>query len=272
MTGAIGGWNSFDLRMYDANVGRWLSKDPMGQYWSPYEGMGNNPVSNSDPTGGSAAPPDEVHFDTQTGSSTYVRDDRGVSQIDIFVDKVYQGSISGGHGYTNYDINSDKHTPMINGVYYKDYIYNSGTWYNLGAVSDIFGTADAGVTIAELSAASRIAGTSSSKIFRIAGPAGSIAGTVLDLAQLDNYNRYGPNVDNVLSPEHFAANLFMTGVGEFGGSWGKGYSVGYFIIDTYYPGGAYKATSDLGTRYGNMRSMEHNSFGRPYIWTPVTKW
>jgi hypothetical protein len=38
--------------MYDANVGRFLSKDPRHQYWSPYEGMGNNPVSGTDPTGG----------------------------------------------------------------------------------------------------------------------------------------------------------------------------------------------------------------------------
>jgi len=51
-TEAIGGWNSFDLRMYDANVGRFLSKDPMGQYYSPYVGMGNNPIGIMDPTGG----------------------------------------------------------------------------------------------------------------------------------------------------------------------------------------------------------------------------
>ena len=56
-TGAIGGWNSFDLRMYDANVGRWLSRDPKRQYWSPYTGMGNNPVNGVDPTGGVFGPP-----------------------------------------------------------------------------------------------------------------------------------------------------------------------------------------------------------------------
>jgi|GEM_PF-4834085 hypothetical protein len=45
--------------MYDSNVGRWLSKDPRHQYWSPYEGMGNNPISGTDPTGGwdEEAPP-----------------------------------------------------------------------------------------------------------------------------------------------------------------------------------------------------------------------
>lgn len=46
------GYNSFELRSYDAVVGRWLSVDPYGQYTSPYVGMGNNPVSYVDPDGG----------------------------------------------------------------------------------------------------------------------------------------------------------------------------------------------------------------------------
>jgi hypothetical protein len=40
------------LREYDAIIGRWTAKDPAGQYWSPYVGMGNNPVSSVDPDGG----------------------------------------------------------------------------------------------------------------------------------------------------------------------------------------------------------------------------
>lgn len=46
------GWNEFELRMYDARFGRWLSVDPYGQYASPYVGMGNNPTSGVDPNGG----------------------------------------------------------------------------------------------------------------------------------------------------------------------------------------------------------------------------
>jgi hypothetical protein len=38
--------------MYDANVGRWLSPDPYGQFWSPYVGMGNDPINGVDPDGG----------------------------------------------------------------------------------------------------------------------------------------------------------------------------------------------------------------------------
>ena len=50
------GWNQFELRLYDGVVGRWLSVDPMGQYWSPFVGMGNNPVNGVDPDGGSNKP------------------------------------------------------------------------------------------------------------------------------------------------------------------------------------------------------------------------
>lgn len=46
------GWNSFELRQYDARFGRWLGVDPYGQFASPYVGMGNNPVSGTDPDGG----------------------------------------------------------------------------------------------------------------------------------------------------------------------------------------------------------------------------
>jgi len=50
------GWNSFDLRMYDARFGRWLSPDPYGQFSSPYVAMGNNPVTNTDRDGGFTNP------------------------------------------------------------------------------------------------------------------------------------------------------------------------------------------------------------------------
>ncbi len=46
------GYDNFELRLYDSRIGRWLSTDPMGQYHSPYVGMGNNPVNRVDPDGG----------------------------------------------------------------------------------------------------------------------------------------------------------------------------------------------------------------------------
>jgi RHS repeat-associated protein len=49
---AEGNWSNFELRMYDADLGRWLAPDPMGQHFSPYLAMSNNPVSYIDPSGG----------------------------------------------------------------------------------------------------------------------------------------------------------------------------------------------------------------------------
>ncbi|MEM6804637.1 MAG: RHS repeat-associated core domain-containing protein [Bacteroidota bacterium] len=46
------GWNSFELRMYDPVIGRWLSTDPYGEFWSPYVAFGNNPINRVDPDGG----------------------------------------------------------------------------------------------------------------------------------------------------------------------------------------------------------------------------
>jgi RHS repeat-associated protein len=46
------GWNHFELREYDPVIGRMMMTDPYGEFWSPYLGMGNDPVNWSDPDGG----------------------------------------------------------------------------------------------------------------------------------------------------------------------------------------------------------------------------
>jgi RHS repeat-associated protein len=46
------GFIDFDLRNYDITIGRWIQPDPYAQHWSPYTGMGNDPVSRIDPDGG----------------------------------------------------------------------------------------------------------------------------------------------------------------------------------------------------------------------------
>ena len=43
---------AFELRIWDGQLGRWLTTDPEGQHPSPYLGMGNNPISRIDPDGG----------------------------------------------------------------------------------------------------------------------------------------------------------------------------------------------------------------------------
>ena len=45
------GFNAFEARLWEARLGRWLTPDPARQYWSPYLGMGNRPMSSIDPDG-----------------------------------------------------------------------------------------------------------------------------------------------------------------------------------------------------------------------------
>ena len=45
------GYNQFEARLYDSRIGRWLTTDPAGQFYSPYLGMGNNPIIGYDPDG-----------------------------------------------------------------------------------------------------------------------------------------------------------------------------------------------------------------------------
>jgi RHS repeat-associated protein len=47
------GYNEFYLRNYDPQIGRFVQTDPFEEFPSPYTGMGNDPVNNVDPSGGS---------------------------------------------------------------------------------------------------------------------------------------------------------------------------------------------------------------------------
>ncbi|GEM_PF-2724132 len=44
-------WYDFHARQYDPYLGRFLAADPLMQFASPYNGMGNNPINLIDPTG-----------------------------------------------------------------------------------------------------------------------------------------------------------------------------------------------------------------------------
>jgi RHS repeat-associated protein len=50
------GKEAFQLRLWDARIGRWLTTDPYGQHASPYMGMSNNPALHYDPDGGCDQP------------------------------------------------------------------------------------------------------------------------------------------------------------------------------------------------------------------------
>lgn len=72
------GYNAFELRMYDSRVGRWLSADPYDQYFSPYIGMGNDPINGVDPDGGFRFKAEAFLYNlTHGGGGTVVRGGKG---------------------------------------------------------------------------------------------------------------------------------------------------------------------------------------------------
>ena len=75
------GKEAFQLRLWDARIGRWLTTDPYGQFASPYLGMGNNPISMTDPDGGYCPDcPEGTHTNgTESVSYTHLRSPRDLS-------------------------------------------------------------------------------------------------------------------------------------------------------------------------------------------------
>lgn len=84
------GYNAFELRLWDARIGRWTSPDPYGQYFSSYSGMGNNPLNKLDPDGGFDWP-----WAKKTKQAPVMNDDfsyLGVQHSDAIVTASFDGS------------------------------------------------------------------------------------------------------------------------------------------------------------------------------------
>lgn len=69
-------WNNFELRMYDANLGRWMSPDPYREFHSPYLAMDNDPINRIDPDGGRSM--------DIASTEPVVYEDYGRNQVDPF--------------------------------------------------------------------------------------------------------------------------------------------------------------------------------------------
>jgi len=72
------GWNHFELRQYGSRIGRWTTTDPYRQYYSPYVGMGNNPVYRTDSDGGL-----DTEYDVINGKSIKVTN-KGGKYVDYY--------------------------------------------------------------------------------------------------------------------------------------------------------------------------------------------
>jgi len=75
------GWSHFELREYDPVVGRWTSKDPKGQFYSPYLGMGNNPIISIDPDGGYSKQGARLRNFFNGGSGAYQSGEDGGKEV-----------------------------------------------------------------------------------------------------------------------------------------------------------------------------------------------
>lgn len=75
-------WNHFELREYDAGIGRWTTRDPKKIGFSPYIGMYNNPLNGLDIDDGGPPPTDFVN----SGSPDQTRHiDDGKNDV-VFID------------------------------------------------------------------------------------------------------------------------------------------------------------------------------------------
>ncbi|SRX52251.1 hypothetical protein AEQU1_00114 [Aequorivita sp. CIP111184] len=109
------GMEAFELRLWDARIGRWQRPDPMRQYHSPYLGMGNIPSSAFDSDGG------YVYIMGADGSLLRVYNkvmgaEIGASAIDYFINNpdkhviISSASTQGAGGVTTYVGNYSKKT------------------------------------------------------------------------------------------------------------------------------------------------------------------
>lgn len=95
---------AFELRLWDARIGRWLTTDPYRQFNSPYLGMGNNPISMIDPDGGYCydANGNQVpcaDISSQTGFDLSMYEGPTVESFNMLPEVVLTGS--GGNGVGN---------------------------------------------------------------------------------------------------------------------------------------------------------------------------
>lgn len=106
----------FELRNYDPLIARFKTNDPYGQYWSPYNAMGNNHPNMIDPTGGIAY--DDIYYNSKTGSTTIIETADYFDRI--YYDGGFLGYASQGWGKMFFpEASIIPFNPENNGVYLK---------------------------------------------------------------------------------------------------------------------------------------------------------
>ena len=253
-------WNSFDLRAYDPAIGRWMGVDPYGQNYSPYMGMGNDPVNRVDPDGGR----DEYNVD-KNGVPHRIGP-KGGKDMDFYnfesgITNVFVNEYRDDIKFTTFD-----HVQSNNGGGGLTASQYFAIWgVGAAALENFSGEARLAddFTIRTANAAGRVfRGNQFVKTIGLAkfgrglGVFGGLAGMALDTRGL--YNYYHPTADNMgsrVSPGKYGADAVMTAVGIFGGPVGAGVSVLYFGIDAYYTGGVIGYAYDLGGAVADVQEQ-----------------
>lgn len=89
----IGSTNSFELRLWDSRIGRWMSPDPYNEFSSPYLGMGNNPLKFIDIDGGkiyiyATISGKSTTFEYKNGTLYYAQSGKEYKGTDSFLTEV----------------------------------------------------------------------------------------------------------------------------------------------------------------------------------------
>ena len=260
----VTGFNNFELRMYDGKIGRWLSTDPAGQYYSPYEGMGNNPVSGVDKDGSTDVydPDGNLIRHIEDGSDANIQDngDKTWKMInettgdDINFQTVHDYFNPGNRELSDVNINS---TPLVKNANQGPSTDQELAIFGAAASSTehLSGITRIGSNLALYTATEKggvffgnqfVKTLSISKIGKIAGIGGAVLGTGLDI-----YGVYKGTTTIGQASE----NAFFTGVGLYGGPVGAGISVVYFGLNAFYPGGANQAAGDFLNGVSNANQI-----------------
>ena len=114
------GKEAFELRLWDSRIGRWLTTDPYGQHFSPYLGMGNNPISRVDPDGGMDICKDAEGNTIPCDSSSQTYTNAANELDEVFISNLKKSDM-----HRDFNWTGDARTDWLNAQAYKSFLEQS---------------------------------------------------------------------------------------------------------------------------------------------------
>jgi len=113
-------WDAFELRNWDGRLARWTSIDPYHQHWSPYLGMGNNPINLTDPDGGKTD-----HWKVENGKATL---------LDTKGDNIYVNDVL----ISDFNFTGQEGALAQIGTHYYNTFFSSNFYHLAGGEASVF--------------------------------------------------------------------------------------------------------------------------------------